>query len=207
MAKTQKVKDKVWIDEKGYKVPVDYVSQAARLREQKIGKIYRAAKSLNAALLKFKAEVQDDVDDIIAKSREEFNLNDENWKGNVQLKNFDGSIKIDVSVNERIEFDDLTINAAKEKLDEFLSENIESKIDFVREMVVDAFSTTRGKLDAKKVMGLLKYRTKIDDELFQEALNLIETSIRRPDSRTYYRFWEMDKNGEYKNIDLNFTSV
>ena len=80
-------------------------------------------------------------------------------------------------------------------------------MEFVKDLVTDAFSTSKGKLDAKKVMSLLKYRNKIKDYQFQEALNLIETSIRKPDSKTYFRVWERREDGSYGIVDLNFSSL
>jgi hypothetical protein len=139
-------------------------------------------------------------------SLEEYKVKPEQ-KGNFTWYNFDRTIKIEVSINDRIEFDDLQITACKQKLDEFLNEQLDSKTEFVREMVTDAFSTSRGKLDAKKVLSLMKYKSKIKHQLFQEALTLLTDSIRRPDSRTYFRIWEQQPDGRYELLDLNFSSI
>ena len=45
---------------------------------------------------------------------------------------FDRSVKIELNVNNRIEFDDLAIKACKALLDEFLSENIDAKCVYCR---------------------------------------------------------------------------
>ena len=74
-------------------------------------------------------------------------------------------------------------------------------------MVLDAFETSRGKLDARKVFGLIRYKSKINNVLFQAAVKLLEQSIRRPESRTYFRVWTKDENGKYNNINLNFSSI
>lgn len=202
----QKVKEKQWIDETGRKVPIDYVSLGNRLKERSAGTLYRKAKAINKQLAAFKTEVQKLCDDVYQKMLEEHKAKAEG-KGNFSWFNFDRSIKVDVSVNPRIEFDDITIQACKQKLDEFLSENLDSKQEFVKEMVKDAFSTSKGKLDSKKVMNLLKYRSRVNAPLFQEALDLMEESVRNPSSRVYFRIWERDKQGEYKLIDLNFSSI
>jgi len=204
--KIQKVKNGEWIDETGRKVPMDYISPGNRLKERSAGKLYRKAKSLNKSLSEFKTEVQDICNKVYIKMIEEFKAKPDG-KGNFTWFNFDRSIKVDVTVNERIDFDDLTIKACKQKLYEFLDENIDTKQAFVKEMVTDAFSTSHGKLDTKKVMNLLKYRTQIKAPLFQEALDLLEQSIRRPDSKMYFRIWERNGSGEFELIDLNFSSV
>ena len=87
--------------------------------------------------------------------------NDKKGKGNFTWFNFDRSIKVEVSISDRIEFDDLGIIACKDKLNEFLDSNIESKDDAVKSMILDAFNNTKGELDAKKVMNLLRYKSKI----------------------------------------------
>ena len=128
-------------------------------------------------------------------------------KGNYTLHNFNRSIKIEVSVSDRISFDDMGIAAAKVKFKEFLSKNVESKDAFVKQMIMEAFETSRGRLDTKRITKLMSYRSKVKDQLFREAIDMLEGAIRRPDSRTYFRVWERQSEGGYKVIDLNFSSI
>ena len=145
----QKVKDENWIDETGKKVPVKYVGPLARLKEQRAGSMLKEAKSLNKNLKKFKKGVEKECQEIFEKAMKEFNARAEG-KGNFTWFNFDRSIKVEVSISNRIEFDDLGITACKGKLDEFLDENLDSKQEFVKSLVTDAFSTSKGKLDARR---------------------------------------------------------
>jgi hypothetical protein len=183
-----------------------YITPSTRLRERNSATILRSAESLNKQLNAFKITVVKLCDEVFIKTMEELSGKKES-KGNFTWFNFDRSIKVEVSINERIEFDDLTIQACKDKLNEFLSESLDSKTEFVKELVTDAFSTSRGRLDAKKVMGLMKYRSKITHPLFQQALTLLSDSIRRPDSKTYFRVWKLAPDGSYQNVDLNFSSI
>jgi hypothetical protein len=202
----QQVKSKYWEDETGRSIPVQYITPSIRQRERHSALILKGAESLNKQLLAFKKNVVKLCDEVFIKAMEEKSANKET-KGNFTWFNFDRSIKIEVSINERIDFDDLTIKACKDKLDDFLEQSLDSKTAFVKNLVMDAFSTSRGKLDAKKVMALTKYRKDIKDPLFQEALDLMEESIRRPDSKTYFRVWKREEDGSYKLIDLNFSSI
>jgi len=201
-----KVKDKVWADETGNTVPVEYISPGNRLKERHAATLIKQAKQTNKRLVNFKKQVDKLCREVYAIMMEEYKVK-ENGKGNYTWYSFDRSIKVEVSISERIDFDDMAINACKQKLDEFLSENLNAKMEFVKELVTDAFSTSRGKLDAKKVMSLLKYRTKIKAQLFQDALNLLEDSIRRPSSKTYFRISERNDDGSYSQIDLNFSNL
>ena len=202
----QKINEKQWKDESGTTVPVEYISPGVRLKERNAGKLLKKAHKINKELKAFKQETEKLCKDVYEAMFAEFKVKADG-KGNFIWFNFDRSIKIEVSVNERIDFDDLTITACKQKLDEFLDENLDSKQEFVKQLVTDAFATSRGKLDAKKVMSLLKYRSKIASPLFQDALNLLEQSITRPGSKAYFRIWEKVKDGQYQQIDLNFSSL
>jgi hypothetical protein len=202
----QEIKDKFWINEAGDKVPVGYVNKSDKLKERHAHTLLVHALSLNKKLTEFKELSRRLNDEVFTAAMADFKASPET-KGNYTWYNFNRSIKIEVSVNERIEFDDLTIKACKEKLEEFLNVNVESKHEMIKQIITDAFSTTRGKLDAKKVMSLLRYKDKVKDALFLESMELLEKSIRRPESRMYYRISERQADGSYQVIDLNFSSI
>jgi hypothetical protein len=203
----QKSNQEHWLDEAGNKIPYSRTTQVERLMEKNSAKILREAKLLNEKLSDFKNQIRQVCEDIYNTYMEEKQVKTEKRKGNFTWYNFDRSIKIEVSINETITFDELTITAAREKLNSFLDSNIDGKIEFVKELVNEAFLTSRGQLDSKKVMGLLKYKSKIKHEDYQSAMSLIEESIRRPSSKTYFRVWEKDSAGSYQIIDLNFSSI
>ena len=202
----QKVKDKSWTDETGTTVPVEYITPGLRLKERNAAILVRDAKAVNRKLQEFKDLMERLCGDVYKKAMEDYKAKTDG-KGNFTWFNFDRSIRIEVSISERIDFDDLAIKASKEKLDAFLDESLDSKIEFLKNLVTDAFSTSRGKIDAKKVMQLMKYRTKISHPLFQEAINILSDGIRKPGSKTYFRIWERDEDGSYKLIELNFSAL
>jgi hypothetical protein len=202
----QELKQKTWVDEAGREVPTVYLNPSDKLKERHAHTLVTRAESLYERLVEYKNLCRRLNDEVFAQSMEEYRAKGEG-KGNYTWYNFDRSVKFEVSVNERIEFDDLCIKACKEKLDEFLSANVTSKQEMIKQIVTDAFSTTRGKLDAKKVMSLLRYKDKVDDSLFTESMELLERSIRRPDSKTYFRISKRQEDGSYQVIDLNFSSI
>lgn len=203
---TQKSTQEFWTDEQGMKIPYSRITKAERLMEKESARLYREAAKLHAALKAYKKSIIKTCGQVYTEFMKEKDSK-VMGKGNFTWYNFDRTLKIEVSVSDRIEFDDLTITACKNKLDEFIDQNVEGKTDFVKELVNEAFTTSRGKLDSKKVMALLKYRSKIKAVEFQEAMKLLEESIRRPDSRVYFRIWAKDAAGQYRNIDLNFSSI
>lgn len=208
----QKTTEKTWLDEKGTQVPFNRVTKEERNKERAAARLVNAAIKAENSLKEFK--------ELCAKECEKAYRADlaigkvatrENSKGGYTLYNFDRTIKIERSINESIAFDENMIGAAKEKFDTFLMEGTAGIDDMIRTLISDAFSNTRkGGLDTKKVLSLLGYRARISEKKypqFHEALDLIEQSIRRPDSKTYYRIWVKDENGQYQNIDLNFSNI
>jgi hypothetical protein len=197
-----------WIDETGISCPATRILKTEKFREKSAFKIYTQATKLSRELAAFKMELQS----ICAKVYEEAlaaikHESKREPKGNFTWYNFDRSIKIEVNINETITFDDIMINAAKERLEEFFNQELSESQSFLRELVNDAFSTSRGKLDVSKVLGLLKHRSKTKAQAFHAALDLIEKSIRRPSSRQYMRVWYRNAANEYMLINLNFSSL
>lgn len=207
MTKTHKNTDKLWTDESGMQIPVTRVRASEKFRERAAGSLHQKAISINKQLLDFKNLLEEASKNVHAYILKDNKIEKDTSKGNFTWYNFDRSIKIEVSVNERIEFDEALISMCKSKLDEFITANLNGVDTFVKELINDAFQNTKGKLDSKKVMSLLKHRSKIKDQRYQDAMELLEKSIRRPDSKTYYRVWEKDAKGEYQNINLNFSSI
>lgn len=206
-ARTFKSTDSEWVDESGTSIPYNRITKAERLMERSSARIVKQALLISLKLENFKDLIRDLSQEAYDAFMDE-KTSTRKSKGNFTWFNFDRSIKIEVSVNEPIQFDDLTIQAAKEKLDQFLDENIQSKNEFAKEMVLDAFETQRsGSLDTKKVMNLTRYESKVNDPLFSEAVALINQAIRRPKTKTYFRVWLKDDAGEYQNIELNLSSI
>jgi len=201
---------KIWKDETGISIPANRITKSEKSRERAADKLLKKAQHLNQKLGEFKSEFAATVAEVYDEVMAENGVDIRERKGNFTFYNFDRSIKLETDVNERIDFDDALIAVAKEHFDNFLSNGTGNVDEMIRELILDAFSTSRGKLDAKKVLGLLKYRSRIPENKYQEfhlALNAIEKAIRRPDSKTYHRISLRNEEGKYDSIDLNFSSI
>lgn len=200
--------DKHWKDENGMMIPLARVTKLEQYKERQAHKLLKEATKASEALHALKELVRNVCSEVYERHMSESGIaDDKRGKGNFMWYNFDRSIRIEVKIAERIEFDDLTIKAAKAKFDEFLDQNIEGKTDFAKELVLDAFETRNGSLDVKRVLSLLKYKSKVKDAIFQEAMLHLEASIRRPDSKTYFRIAVKDDNGEYQYVSLDFAAI
>ncbi len=198
-----------WTDEAGNKIPANRVTKAEKLRDKHAYGLAIKAWDLHKSLGDFKRVVKGVCEDVVAAVLAELKR-DPNKKGNYTWYNFDQTIKVECDVNEAIRFDPILIEAAKEKLLEVISANIQGD-DFIKEIVIDAFQTTSGKLDTRRVLGLRKHTSKIKTKAIRDeweaAMALIDRSITRPDSKTYYRISVKNEEGEFVPVVLDFSSV
>lgn len=210
-AARNQTKESSWLDEAGISVPATRISKLEKVKERGAFKVYNDALKINADLMAFKKYLSDLCQQVYTETMSQLKVDGKKGqgkgKGGFTWFNFDRSIKIQVAINENIAFDDLTIQAAKAKMDVYLEGELNDKDKFLREVITDAFTTTKGTLDSKNILNLLRYRSKIKAVAFQDALDLIEKSIRKPDKSQYTRVWFRDASGEYNLVNLNFSSI
>jgi hypothetical protein len=206
--KQQKPADILWADETGNQIPYNRTTPYERAAERKVCALTKEAVRLNELLTAFKTNLKTNADELYEAFLAENNGNPlGKGKGGITLYNFDRSIKIEVSVNEQITFDDNLIGLAKQKLDDLLNDGLSAAKDFIKPLVMDAFSTIGGKLDTKRVLGLRRYASKITDPRYTEAMQLIDKAIRKPKSKEYYCVWVKDEHGEYQDVQLNLSKI
>lgn len=200
------LKEKTWRDEAGVEVPANRLTPLEKTKERYSFQLAKDALAINSKLLGFKQAMRLKCQEVFEQVMTESERK-KATKGNFTWYNFDGTIKIEVSINENIDFDPLMIEKCKQKLLDLVGESINSDAVFIKELVLSSFQTSKGRLDTKKIMGLKKYATRIKDPRYTEAMEFLDQSIRRPDSKTYFRVWVKDSAGQYQNIDLNFSSL
>jgi hypothetical protein len=202
----QKSSDKLWLDEAGNTIPYDRTTRYERAAETAIHRLAVTAYDIHTKLAAFKDKVREEAERLYEMFTKE-NGTIGKGKGGATFYNFDRSIKVMVKVNDQITFDENTIELAKEKLDELLMSGLEGAKDFIKPLVMDAFTKTNGNLDTKRVLGLRRHTSRINQPLYTQAMELIDKSIRRPSTREYFQIWVRDENGDYQDIQLNFASI
>lgn len=202
-------KDKIWIDEAGDQIPYNRTTAIERKKEKHAFSLLKKGKAVYQVLADLKAAIRDASDEVLNAEREASNVK-LSEKGNYTWYNFDKSIKIQVDVSEPIRFDEIKIAAAKEKLMELIRTNI-SGDEFIISIAEDAFQTSSGKLDPKKILGLRKHSARIRNEKIKnewdDTMKLIDSSITRPKSKSYYKIWVKDSEGKYQGVELNFSNI
>ena len=202
---------KQWIDETGLVIPASRVTKSEKLRETVADTLLKKAMKLNSSLVELKNDMAAASDEVFAAViGENGGTVKEDRKGNFLFYNFDRSIKIERDIQDRIEFDDALIAVSKQHFDEFLQSAQAGVDEMIRSIVLEAFNTSKGRLDTQKVLSLLKYRQRVPADkypAFHAALDAIEKAIRRPDSKSYHRISVRNKEGKYDAVNLNFSSI
>ncbi len=199
-----KIKDAQWIDHKGQEVPREYISRYDQNKEKAVDKIIRGAEYIESKLRDFKTMAFDLSDDLYNQMLAEAGIEVGDRKGNFTLYSFDKSIRVEVSLKDRIEFDE-RINLAQIKLSEFITEKTNGSDNELRELVNNAFTTTRGRLDTKRVLSLFSY--KIKHPTWLEAMELIKGSISTNNTVRYMQISRRDPSGAYNPVNLNFSGA
>ena len=200
----QKAKDSTWTDHRGQQVPRQYVDRFDVKKEAVIGKLTTDAMALNKRLADFKQKAFGEADALYAEMLKTAEIAPTERKGNYTLYNFDKSIKLTVDVSDRIEFDE-NINFAQQKINEFLLEKTSGADAELSVLVNNAFTTTKGRLDTKRIFQL--FQLKITHPLWQQAMDLIRKSIQTNSSVRYLTFYTRGGGDKYEIINLNFSNV
>jgi hypothetical protein len=194
---------KIWTNHKGETVPAKYVPKMDKLKERTAIKLHKQALDLNKRLTAFKKNLIDECDAIYEQMLKDAKI-PTGKKGNYSITTFDKSIKIEVAVQEKIEFND-NINLAQAKIEAFLEEKTAGIDHDLHTLVNSAFQTNKGRLDTKRILGL--FSLEIKHPTWLEAMELVKKSIDRNYSKRYMRVFQRDAEGQYHNIDLNLSSI
>lgn len=196
--------DKTWFDHRGNEVPREYVPDFDRKNEVVVGKIFRNAERISDQLAKFKKESFKAADKLYGEMLKNANITASDRKGNYTLTSFDKSVKIEVNVADRIDFDD-NITLAQEKLNEFIKKKTDGADKELAALVNHAFTTRKGRLDKARIFGLMQLNIK--NQLWDEAMELIRKSITTNSSVRYMDISVKDDQGKYIPVKLNFASI
>jgi uncharacterized protein DUF3164 len=196
--------DKVWHNHRGTSVPREYVPDFDKRNETVVARIYGKADKLSRQLKSFKEDAFNEADKLYSLMLKNAKIEESKRKGNYTLSSFDKSVKIEVNVSDRIEFDD-NIEFAQAKFSEFIALKTDGADKELAELVNHAFSTRKGKLDTKRVLSLFSY--KITHPVWLEGLEFVKKSMSSNSSVRYMEISAKDKNGEYQTVKLNFSSI
>lgn len=198
-------KKKQWITHNNEAVPAKYVSGYDKKKETALVRLLKEAKAVNKKLEDLKKSMFDNGDQLNDLMYKEHSMTRPiDSKGNFTMYSFNKGIRFTVRIQDVVDFDD-HIKLAQEKINEFLASKTEGADPDLIVLVNNAFKTTKGRLDKSRIFSL--FSLKINNPIWNEAIELIKKSITTNNTKRYASIAERDGNGEYKDVQLNISSI
>ena len=174
-------------DAKGRLVPIDTIRPTDLLEDQLVEKCMEYAAELSAQIKRFKGHTYDDIAAHLALVAEKYGKPKGGQKGNMTFISFDGCAKVQVQVQDHINFGP-ELQIAKGLIDECIAEWAEDSRDEIRALVNHAFQVDKpGQVNREALFALR--RIEIQDERWKKAVEAITDSIRVTGSKSYVRFY------------------
>ncbi|OYT14917.1 MAG: sulfate transporter [Bacteroidetes bacterium 4572_77] len=194
----------MWMDGKGDFVPVRYVPKLDKAKDKIVVKLAEKAIKLNAQMEKFKVEVMAEIDGYIRTAEEFYDVAEQTMVGNKSLTDFANTLRVELSVNKTLAFDE-KLGIARVLIDDCIETWSEGANMKLVALVEQAFKTDkRGRIDRDRILGLRKLE--IADEKWQKAMKIIGDSLTVVDKKSYIRF-QKKTNGKWETISLDMAKI
>ena len=204
-------KNATWLNAAGDQVPLKFVPKSDVFKEALASKVYKAAMATEASLTALHVMMNEAFAEISTMVNAEYELKNSKKrqpvKGNITWFTFDRSLKIEANVNDIVKWDNALMTEALALLNSYISANLTEANILISELVKSAFANTKGQIDTGKVFQILRYEDKIKSKRFQKACELIKQAQAIDRTKLYMRIWEKEADGQYRNINLNFSSI
>lgn len=191
-----------WLDGEGLKVPVEYVSEEDQQRDKFVDDLLDDAMRLQGLIGSYKAKMQKKVEAYLDEVASNYG---ENWAGNARIRNFSQDAEVEVRQAKLLAFDE-TLAIAKKKIDNCISKWAQGSRTEIIALVNQAFRVNqKQQIDVKEIMKLLTLD--IQDEEWQEAMEIIKKSITVESTKQYLIFRRRDETGKMQTITLNYSAL
>ena len=204
-------KDTIWTNAFGDSVPFKFVPQSDKIKEELGVKIHKEAIKIEGLLNNLHILMNEARQKINTVIREEYELKNKKslkvTKGSFTWYNFDKSLKVECEMNDIVKWDSSLMTEALNLFNKFLEKSLNEEAILIKGLINSAFSNTKGMIDTGKVFQILKHEDKINNPNFQKACELIRNAQNIDRTKLYMRVWEKSESGEYRNINLNFSSI
>lgn len=190
----------------GHLVPVDRVDQVDKLRDETVREIVSRAKELSGCLHDERTKMLDSVAAMVAIAGDQYGAKIGGEKGNVTLHSYDGKMKVQRAMQDRITFDE-RLQAARSLINECLRDWSEGANANLRAIVDAAWETDKdGNVSTSRILGLRAIKVE-DDERWDQAMKALTDSMQVVYSKSFIRVYEKDEYGEFQPIPLDIAKV
>ncbi|QOL80431.1 DUF3164 family protein [Pseudooceanicola spongiae] len=177
-------------DGKGRLTALEVIKAQDKLQDELVRQEFGFAFALAEQLRRFKGHAYENLGDFDALLAQQYGLTKGGAKGNRTYTSFDGLMKIEVRVQDQMDFGP-EMQIAKALFDECLNEwSAETRAE-MRSIVTNAFDTDKeGQINRTNIFLLL--RTESEDTRWTRAQEAIRDAIHVIGSKSYLRFSHRD---------------
>lgn len=191
-------------DSRGRLVPLETLPEQDKLRDELVRELVAESLELEAQIAAARQSMERRINEYLEWLKTEKKVRRENWKGNVQLDSYDGSMRVERRVSDVITFSE-TLQMVKTLVDEWLKEHMEGANEALRTVVTRAFNVdVKGRVNKGQILKLL--RMEIKDAKWRKAMDLLKDAIQVQATRQSTTFYTRDEKGAMRQIVLAFAS-
>ncbi len=203
----KKDRDGNWIDARGVRYPPELIPEIDQMRDAMVERVHALAKQMENALLEAKLTMINEVQTYLF-ARAKSGKVKEDWKGNVTLDSFDGSMRVTRSMDDVIGFSE-QLQMVKTLIDEWIGKRMDGIDPSLAKVITMAFNVDkRGRVNTAMIMRLL--HLDIDDSLWKKAMKLLRECINVTCTRQYLAVYERivtDTGEEMRLVQMNFSKI
>jgi len=208
--KIHKTKEQVWTDAAGNQVPLKYISVADKKKEAIAGTVHKFALLAESMLSDLHKTMTAAFEEVRLAIQDEFSLKGKKQKigkGSLTWFNFDKSIKVEMDINEISKWDGALMTEALTLLNKYIGSGLDEGKELIKDLITSAFSNNKGMVDSKKVFQIIRFESKTTNKTFLQACELLKQAHSIDKTKSYMRVWEKVDSGEYRQVNLNFSSI
>jgi hypothetical protein len=186
--------------------PIATVKATDLLIDELVRSLVEQANALRQHLAAFRGSVFERGGELQALLAQDYDAPIGGVKGNITLPAYDGRSKVQIAVQDRLEFGP-ELQIAKTMIDECLREWATDSPVEIRALVDRVFEVDKeGQISHSGMFMLL--RVKIDNERWNRAMDAVRDSIRTSGSRRYARFYcRATSDGAWLSIPLDLANA
>lgn len=176
------------------------------LMDGMVRKVAAYAEDLSAELVRFAAHTDADIAGLDALIAQDYGVEPKETKGNRTFTSFDGLLKVQVAVSDRIVLGP-ELQAAKAVLDVLITERGTGVDPFLMTLIQRAFKVDQeGKVDVRSILALR--RMEVADPRWADFTRAIDDAVRVVGSKRYIRIYRRaNSQAAWTMIPLDLAAV
>jgi hypothetical protein len=198
------------INTKGHQVPINLVRPSDRQIDETVREIFGFAEELMNQIARFRSHTYDDLGALMELLAEQYGVTmrgrQEGGRGNVRFKSYDGLIKVEISVQDYVEYGP-ELQIAKQLVDEYIQEVGAEAPDELRALLNYAFEVdNQGKVNRSGLYAMRRWN--IEHPKWVKAMDAVKDSQRVASTREFVRIsTRLNTQTGFKSMQINLANA